>query len=74
MTPQSATCATKQELIEELQRNHSALVLLGSHEFEAVVNGDWTRDQDLAEQRKILQDHREYIVRRIREHVSEHGC
>jgi hypothetical protein len=67
-------CLTKQKLIEELMRNHSDIAQIGSQRFAAVVGCDWAGDLELGEKRKILEQHRQELVRHIQEHVTEHGC
>ena len=74
MVPKHAPCPERQALVDALRRNHAAILVLGQREFDAVMRSDWDADLALNVERKVLQEHREKIVRQLRQHAATHGC
>lgn len=68
------TCDIKQALIESLERTHAALMLLSNREIEAVTRGDLVADETVTAERNTILEHRESVIKQLREHRAEHGC
>ena len=49
-------------------------MLLSNREIEAVVRGDSVADETVTAERNTILEHRESVIKQLREHRAEHGC
>jgi len=67
-------CLEKRSLLDQVNKANALIFSLHNEELESVLAGEYTTDESIQYQLLEARELRTLLMRRLRDHVDEHGC
>ena len=67
-------CAEKQSLIGQINKAIALIFSIHNEELVSVLGGDYRTDESIQHRLLEAREMKVLLMRRLRDHVDEHGC